>query len=50
MIPYGIYVLTADDAKGNLAASTVNWVIQTAFTPPLVVVGVKARIPALSRP
>ena len=26
MIPYGIYVLTADDAKGNLAASTVNWV------------------------
>ena len=42
MIPYGIYVLTADDAKGNVAAATVNWVTQTAFAPPLVVVGVKA--------
>lgn len=42
MIPYGIYVLTADDANGNLAAATVNWVTQTAFAPPLVVVGVKA--------
>src|SRR5512143_1606798 len=42
MIPYGIYVLTADDGKGNLAAATVNWVTQTAFAPPLVVAGVKA--------
>ena len=42
MIPYGIYILTAHDKKGNLAAATVNWVTQTAFTPPLVVVGVKA--------
>jgi len=42
MIPYGIYVLTADDAKGNLAATTVNWVTQSAFVPPLVVLGVKA--------
>src|ERR1700730_8220256 len=41
MIPYGIYVLTADDGKGNVAAATVNWVTQTAFAPPLVVVGVK---------
>src|ERR1700752_5344685 len=41
MIPYGIYVLTADDGKGNVAAVTVNWVTQTAFSPPLVVVGVK---------
>jgi flavin reductase (DIM6/NTAB) family NADH-FMN oxidoreductase RutF len=41
MIPYGIYVFTAD-AEGNLAASTVNWVTQSAFAPPLVVVGVKA--------
>ena len=40
MIPYGIYVLTADDGKGNIAAATVNWVTQTAFAPPLVVVGV----------
>src|ERR1700758_3235646 len=41
MIPYGLYVLTADDGNGNVAAATVNWVTQTAFTPPLVVVGVK---------
>ena len=36
MIPYGIYVLTADDGKGNVAAATVNWVTQTAFAPPLI--------------
>ncbi len=42
MIPYGLYVLTADDGKGNIAAATVNWVTQTAFAPPLVIVGVKA--------
>jgi flavin reductase (DIM6/NTAB) family NADH-FMN oxidoreductase RutF len=42
MIPYGIYILTADDANGNVAAATVNWVTQSAFAPPLVVVGVKA--------
>jgi flavin reductase (DIM6/NTAB) family NADH-FMN oxidoreductase RutF len=42
MIPYGIYVLTADDAKGNIAAATVNWVTQSAFAPPLVVVAIKA--------
>jgi flavin reductase (DIM6/NTAB) family NADH-FMN oxidoreductase RutF len=42
MIPYGIYVLTASDRTGNIAAATVNWVTQTAFAPPLVVVGVKA--------
>ena len=41
MIPYGIYVLTADDGKGNVAAATVTWVTQTAFNPPLVAVGVK---------
>lgn len=41
MIPYGIYVLTADDGKGNVAAATVNWVTQASFAPPLVVVGVK---------
>src|SRR5262249_14149765 len=40
-IPYGIYVLTAQDKDGNIAAATVNWVTQTAFAPPLVVVGVK---------
>lgn len=42
MIPYGIYVLTADDSKGNVGAATVNWVTQGSFAPPLVAVGVKA--------
>jgi flavin reductase (DIM6/NTAB) family NADH-FMN oxidoreductase RutF len=42
MIPYGLYVLTAEGKDGKIAASTVNWVTQTAFKPPLVVVGVKA--------
>jgi flavin reductase (DIM6/NTAB) family NADH-FMN oxidoreductase RutF len=40
MIPYGIYVLTAEDG-GNIAAATVNWVTQTSFNPPLIVVGLK---------
>jgi flavin reductase (DIM6/NTAB) family NADH-FMN oxidoreductase RutF len=41
MIPYGLYVLTAEGANGTVAAATVNWVTQAAFEPPLVVVGVK---------
>ena len=41
MIPYGLYVLTAEDGEGNVAAATVNWATQTAFEPPLVAVGVK---------
>jgi flavin reductase (DIM6/NTAB) family NADH-FMN oxidoreductase RutF len=40
MIPYGLYVLTAE-ADGEIGAATVNWVTQTAFDPPLVAVGVK---------
>jgi len=41
MIPYGIYILTAKSDNGEIAASTVNWVTQTSFDPPLLVVGVK---------
>lgn len=41
MIPYGIYVLTAKSGL-EAAAATVNWVTQTSFEPPLLVVGVKA--------
>lgn len=40
MIPYGLYVLGAAHA-GKQTVATVNWVTQTAFNPPLVVVGVK---------
>lgn len=42
MIPYGLYVLTAANADGRVAAATVNWVTQASFEPPLVAVGVKA--------
>ena len=42
MIPYGLYVLTSADGHGRAAAATVNFVTQTSFKPPLVVVGVKA--------
>lgn len=41
MIPYGLYVLTGEAENGRVAASTVNWVTQASFEPPLVVVGVK---------
>lgn len=42
MIPYGLYILTGQTKDGQIAAATVNWVTQTAFEPPLVVVGVKS--------
>jgi len=42
MIPYGLYVLTAESKDGRVSAATVNWVTQASFEPPLVVVGVKA--------
>jgi flavin reductase (DIM6/NTAB) family NADH-FMN oxidoreductase RutF len=42
MIPYGLYVLTAEGKDGQVAAATVNWVTQASFEPPLVAVGVKA--------
>jgi flavin reductase (DIM6/NTAB) family NADH-FMN oxidoreductase RutF len=42
MIPYGLYVLTAQGKDGGIAAATVNWVTQASFAPPLIAVGVKA--------
>jgi flavin reductase (DIM6/NTAB) family NADH-FMN oxidoreductase RutF len=42
MIPYGLYVLAAESPDGRVAASTVNWVTQASFEPPLLAVGVKA--------
>jgi flavin reductase (DIM6/NTAB) family NADH-FMN oxidoreductase RutF len=42
MIPYGIYVITAKAGAGTVAAATVNWVTQTSFAPPMLVVGLKA--------
>src|SRR6266481_860997 len=47
MIPYGLYVLTAANKAGQVAAATVNWVTQASFEPPLVAIGVKADAHAL---
>ncbi len=47
MIPYGIYVITAQNDGGAIAAATVNWVTQSSFDPPLIVVAVKADSGAL---
>ena len=41
MIPYGLYVLGARSGDKQTVA-TVNWVTQSSFKPPLVVVGIKA--------
>ncbi len=40
MIPYGLYVLGARSGDKQTVA-TVNWVTQSSFKPPLVVVGIK---------
>jgi len=42
MIPYGLFVITAVAKDGRAAASTINWVTQASFAPPLIAVGVKA--------
>jgi flavin reductase (DIM6/NTAB) family NADH-FMN oxidoreductase RutF len=42
MIPYGLYILTAEASDGRVAAATVNWLTQASFQPPLVAIGVKA--------
>lgn len=48
MIPYGLYVLGV--GRDNRAtASTVNWLTQASFQPPLVVVGVKDGTVTLER-
>lgn len=46
MIPYGLYVLTAqtEDAESDafgINAATVSWVSQAAFEPPRIVVGLR---------
>jgi flavin reductase (DIM6/NTAB) family NADH-FMN oxidoreductase RutF len=41
MIPYGLYVLTAENEEGQVAAAGISWVTQTSFNPTLIVLGVK---------
>ncbi|MCK9519377.1 MAG: flavin reductase family protein [Dehalococcoidia bacterium] len=40
MIPYGLFVLGVGEGQ-QATASTVNWITQASFQPPIVVVGVK---------
>jgi flavin reductase (DIM6/NTAB) family NADH-FMN oxidoreductase RutF len=42
MIPYGLYVLTAEAQDGRISAASINWAMQASFNPPLVAIGVKA--------
>jgi flavin reductase (DIM6/NTAB) family NADH-FMN oxidoreductase RutF len=40
-IPYGMYVMTAS-ANGTPAASTLTWLSQCSFHPPLVMIGIQS--------
>ncbi|MGD0839913.1 MAG: flavin reductase family protein [Candidatus Acidiferrales bacterium] len=40
LIPYGLFVATSR-ADQTFGAGTINWVTQTSFTPPLVVVAIQ---------
>lgn len=41
MIPYGLYVITSASDNDSVAASTIDWLTQTSFNPPLIAVGIK---------
>ena len=41
MIPHALYVLTSQ-AHGKTAASTMSWVNQASFKPPMISVGIKS--------
>jgi len=40
MITYGLFVATSQDDSGP-AAGTINWISQSSFTPPLIMVAIK---------
>lgn len=39
LVPYGLYLAGSRHADGHTAVSLVSWLTQTAFDPPLVVLG-----------
>jgi flavin reductase (DIM6/NTAB) family NADH-FMN oxidoreductase RutF len=41
LMPHALYLLTAE-ANGKTAASTVSWVTQASFKPPLITLGLRA--------
>jgi flavin reductase (DIM6/NTAB) family NADH-FMN oxidoreductase RutF len=40
-LPYGMYVMTAVDPGGTPAASTLTWISQCSFHPPLVMIAIQ---------
>ena len=41
MITYGLFVATSQDDSGP-AAGSINWISQSSFTPPLIMIAIKA--------
>jgi len=42
-LPYGMFVMTAVGADGKPAGSTLTWISQCSFQPPLVMVAIQRR-------
>ena len=43
LVPYGMFVLTTRSQNGeDKGVSTINWLTQCSFKPPLIAIGVKA--------
>jgi len=40
-LPYGMYVMTAVGADGKVAGSTLTWLSQCSFHPPLVMIAIQ---------
>jgi flavin reductase (DIM6/NTAB) family NADH-FMN oxidoreductase RutF len=40
-VPYGMYVMTATGTDGKAAASTLTWLSQCSFHPPLVMIAIQ---------
>jgi flavin reductase (DIM6/NTAB) family NADH-FMN oxidoreductase RutF len=40
-LPYGMYVMTAVGSSGTPAASTLTWISQCSFNPPLVMIAIQ---------
>ena len=40
-LPYGLYVMTAVGSDGTAVGSTLTWISQCSFHPPLVMIGIQ---------
>jgi flavin reductase (DIM6/NTAB) family NADH-FMN oxidoreductase RutF len=48
-IPYGLFVVGTKDDTGKVNAFAANWLTQTSFKPPLVVMAAKADAPSTAQ-